>query len=138
DLNGSSNLIFPGITYSSGLFPVVWHRNHLGIISSDKMTRSGGIYTYDFTQAGSAYSNTNPGEKLLSGSIWGMFSGDASGGGVINTFDLTFWSPDAGSQDYLEGDFNLNSQADNKDKNDFWFGNLGNESQIPGSKNDDN
>lgn len=138
DLNGSSNLNFPGISYSSGLFPVIWQRNHLGVISSDKMTRSGGIYTYDFTQAGSAYSNTNPGEKLLGGSIWGMFSGDGSGGGSLNDYDITFWKTDAGTQGYHPGDFNLDSQVENMDKNDFCVENFGNESQIPGSKNNDN
>ena len=138
DLDGSSNLYFPGITYSSGLFPVVWHRNHLGIISANKMTRTGGVYTYDFTQAGSAYSNSSAGEKNLGGSVWGMFSGDASGGGALNTYDISFWNNNAGRQGYYPGDFNLDSQVENMDKNDFCVDNFGNESQIPGSKGNDN
>jgi hypothetical protein len=138
DLDGSSNLSFPGITYSSGLFPVVWHRNHLGIISANKMTRTGGVYTYDFTQAGSAYSNSSAGEKNLGGSVWGMFSGDASGGGALNTYDISFWNNNAGRQGYYPGDFNLDSQVENMDKNDFCVDNFGNESQIPASKGNDN
>jgi len=137
DLDGSSNLIFPGITYSSGLFPVVWQRNHLGVISSDKMTRIGGNYTWDFTQSGSAHSNTNPGEIALGGGIYGMYSGDATGNGEISQYDNAYWSTLAGNKNYYQCDFNLNSQVDNKDKNDFWYWNLNKISQIPGSKSND-
>jgi len=136
NFNSSSNLNFSGISYSNGLFPVVYQRNHLGVISSDKMPRPGGVYTWDFSVAGAAYSNTNPGEKHLSGGVYGMFSGDGSGGGWVNSYDLEFvWPDDAGLQDYLPGDFNLDSQVDNVDKNDFLIPNLDNSSQIPGSKN---
>ncbi len=138
DLDGSDNLQFTGISYSSGLFPVVWHRNHLGVISANRMTRTGGVYTYDFTAAGSAYGDTNPGEKSLGGGVYGMYGGDASGSGLINSTDVLWWQNDAGLQNYLEGDINLDSQADNKDKNDFCVPNFGNKSQIPGSKSNDN
>ena len=137
DLDGSSSLDFSAISYSNGLFPVLYHRNHLGVISSDKMIRIGGIYTWDFTQAGSAYSNTNPGEKLLGSGIYGMYSGDVSGGGKVNTTDFLWWYGGAGKQGYLFGDCNLNSQSDNIDKNDFLYINIGTDSQIPGSKNSD-
>jgi hypothetical protein len=138
DLDGISNLTFPGITYSSALFPVVWHRNHLGIISSDMMTRTDGVYTYDFTQAGSAYSNTNPGEKLLGGSIWGMLGGDSNGSGLVALGDLSNdWTPYAGETGYRPADYNLDGQLNNKDKNDVWVENLLKLSQIPGSKKTD-
>jgi hypothetical protein len=138
DLDGSGNLQFNDISYSSGLFPVVWQRNHLGVISSNKITRVGGIYTWDFTQAGSAYSNTNTGEKLLGGGVYGMYAGDVSGSGKVTSTDILWWQNDAGLQNYNAGDANLDSQADNIDKNDFCVPNLGNESQIPGSKKNDN
>ncbi len=138
DLDGTSNLTFTGISYSSGLFPVVWHRNHLGVISSTRMTRTGGVYTFDFTAAGSAYSNSNAGETYLGGGVWGLFSGDASGDGLLDAGDITSWANDAGSQGYFPGDMNLDSQVGNVDKNDFCVGNFGNESQIPGSNDDDN
>ncbi|MCD4730273.1 MAG: hypothetical protein K8R74_06725 [Bacteroidales bacterium] len=138
DLDGTSNLNFTEITYSSGLFPVIWHRNHLGIISSDKMSRTDGVFTYDFTQAGSAYNNTNPGEKLLGGSVWGMFGGDSNGSGLVALGDLSNdWAPYAGETGYRPADYNLDGQLNNKDKNDVWFENLLKLSQIPGSKKTD-
>jgi hypothetical protein len=137
DLDGASNLEFSGVTYSNGLYPVVYHRNHLGAISSVNMVRSGGIFEYDFTQSGAAYFNTGAGTKNLGGGVFGLFGGDASGGGVISPYDIGVWQTQAGLNDYLSGEFNLDGQADNKDKNDVCIPNIGNESQIPGGKGDD-
>ena len=135
DLDGSSNLIFTGLSYTSGLFPVIWHRNHLGIISSDKLVRTGGIYPYDFRQAGSAYSNTNLGEINLGGGVWGMFGGDSNGSGWVYDGDTYFdWNPYAGETGYRKADYNLDGQLDNNDKNDVWFDSYDMHSQIPGSK----
>ncbi|MCD4788583.1 MAG: Ig-like domain-containing protein, partial [Bacteroidales bacterium] len=47
-MDGISNLIFSS-TVTNNLFVIVWHRNHLGIMSAIPVTISGGIYTYDFT-----------------------------------------------------------------------------------------
>ncbi len=136
DLDGSSNLFFPGISYSSGLYPVVWHRNHLGVISANKMTRSGGVYTYDFTGAGSAYSDANAGETDLGGGVYGLWGGDSNGTGWVYDGDIYYlWKPYAGEKGYRDADFDLNGQLDNKDKNDVWFDSYNKYSQIPGSKN---
>ena len=135
DLDGFGNLNFAGVTYTYGLYPVVWQRNHLGIISSVNMTRSAGVFTYDFTQAGSAYSNTEPGEINLGGGVWGMFGGDSNGSGWIYDGDMSInWSPFAGETGYQSADCNLDGQVDNKDKNDVWFNGYNMHSQIPGSK----
>jgi hypothetical protein len=137
DLDGTSNLHFSDIGYSSGLFPVVWHRNHLGIISANKMTRTGGVYTYDFTQAGSAFTNTDPGEINLGSGVWGMFGGDSDGNGWVFIGDKTnYWALTVGETGYRKADFNLDNQIDNRDKNDVWSDSYDIKSQIPGSKDD--
>jgi len=52
--------------------------------------------------------------------------------GTINADDkTTVWSIEAGEGGYLKGDFNLDSQTDNKDKNDFWIPNFGQDTQVP-------
>jgi hypothetical protein len=38
---------------------------------------------------------------------------------------------EAGKQGYLNGDFNMDSQTDNFDKNEMWYSNPGKESQVP-------
>jgi len=58
DLDGTSILQFnpEGSGVIHQLFTVVWYRNHLGIMSANPVTESGGIYTYDFTiSSGQAY-----------------------------------------------------------------------------------
>ncbi|MCD4731087.1 MAG: hypothetical protein K8R74_10825 [Bacteroidales bacterium] len=138
-LDGLNALDFEEAVFNN-LYVNIWHRNHLGVISANPLIDVGGTYSYNFfSGSGQAYGGAAAQKNLGGSGVWGMFSGDASGGGVINTWDLDgFWSIDVGNQGYLEGDHNLNSQADNVDKNDYWFWNLGNESQIPGSKSDDN
>lgn len=129
DIDGSSILSFNHSIIQS-LFVVVWHRNHLGMMSAFALTESAGVYTYNFTTAmGMAYLN---GQKVLNGSDYGMYSGDADGSGEIESIDKDgFWAIQAGEKGYKSADFNMNSQVMNQDKNDFWFQNLTEQSQVP-------
>ncbi len=128
DLDGSSNLYFPGISYSSGLFPVVWHRNHLGVISADRMTRSGGVYTYDFTtNINKAYQS---GQKSINGKA-ALFGGDIDANGTVNNTDKIIWSGVAGTKGYQPSDTDMNGEVDNKDKDDVWSGNLNEQTKVP-------
>jgi len=113
------------------LFTVIRQRNHLGIMSANPVTESGGIYTYDFTTpAGQAYGTDA--QKNMGGGVYGLFSGDGNADGTINSDDkTTIWSIEAGTAGYLNGDFNMDSQTDNRDKNDLWINNTSNSSQIP-------
>ena len=47
-MDGSSILQFTN-SINQQLFAVVHHRNHLGILSANAVTNSGGVYNYDFT-----------------------------------------------------------------------------------------
>ncbi len=52
--------------------------------------------------------------------------------GIINSNDKTdVWKLQAGEEGYKEGDFNLNKQVSNPDKNQIWKPNLNSSSQIP-------
>jgi len=88
------------------------------------------LYTYDFTDADSkAYGD---GQKEMGSGIYGMIGGDIVADGSINElYDLLFWILHSGSSGYLNGDVNLDGQVNNQDKNDMWFENLGEETQIP-------
>ncbi|MCD4696198.1 MAG: hypothetical protein K8S16_08135 [Bacteroidales bacterium] len=129
DLNGSSILSFYHSIIQS-LFVVVWHRNHLGIMSATPLTETEGIYNYDFTtSAGQAY---NSGQKEIVTGVWGMIAGDADGTSQVNEMDITGkWSADAGKCGYFSGDMNLDSQLNNQDKNDVWLPNNGQGNQVP-------
>ena len=129
-LDGASDLQF-SYTPNNQLFVVTWHRNHLSIMSANPLTESGGVYSYDYTTtAGQAY-GTNA-QKYLSSGIYGMIAGDADASGLIDQDDKTiYWEPLAGTNGYNSSDLNLDTEVDNKDKDDFWVPNLGLGSQVP-------
>lgn len=127
--DGISNLIF-GVAIANNLYAIIWHRNHLGIMSATPLTFGGGIYTYDFTTtAGQAYLS---GQQNLGGGIYGMYAGDGDANNFIETADkIAVWQTQVGLSGYYSGDFNLDGQVDNQDKNDVWLGNSGQNSLVP-------
>jgi hypothetical protein len=132
DLDGTSNIVFGGMGYSEGLFPVVFHRNHLGIISSVKMVRTSGVYAYDLTLPGSIYGGIN-GSKELAPGLWGMVAADGNGSGIIATDDETVvWKNDLGNSGYLAGDFDMNGIVQSTDETNYWKINLNVGGQVPG------
>ena len=130
--DGSSNLQFSNVTIQHSLFTVLWHRNHIGIMSAVPLLETDGVYSYDFTTgAGQVFGGMNAHKEIGSG-IWGMTGADGNADGQINNGDkIDVWSPEAGSSGYLSGDFNLDSQVNNSDKNDIWIPNTGLGGQVP-------
>ncbi|MCD4732027.1 MAG: hypothetical protein K8R74_15580 [Bacteroidales bacterium] len=128
-MDGTSNIELNHFILQQ-LFVVVWHRNHLGIMSAVPLTFGVGIYAYDFTTAASqAYLS---GQKGLGGSNFGMYAGDADGNGEILQDDIDLrWFNEAGENGYYGGDMNMDSQANNQDKDDVWLENLNEQSQVP-------
>jgi hypothetical protein len=119
------------ISFSNNPYAVVWHRNHLGILSANPLNLIGtGLYRYDFTTGlGQAYLN---GQKDLGGGIFGMMGGDGQPDGAVNMNDvINVWAPAAGTTGYLMGDYNMDTQVDNKDKNDVWYPNNTTGTQVP-------
>ena len=115
---------------SNNLFVVIYHRNHLGIISANPVTESGGVYTYDFTTpSGQAYGSDA--QKDLGSGIYGMISADANADGDVNAADKTIWENQAGEEGYKSGDFDLDGQVNNLDKNNMWVPNQGEGGQVP-------
>ena len=130
-MDGSTKLTTP-FTISQNLYVVIWHRNHLGIMSANAVTQTGGIYTYDFTNSSAkAYGGTAAQKQLATG-IWGMVAGDGNGDKFVNTTDKSaVWGISVGNGGYLSGDYNMNSQVNNQDKNDKWLLNTTYQSQVP-------
>lgn len=126
-LDGSSNLIFDE-TINQDLFVVIWHRNHLGVLSANALTLSDGIFGYDFqSTAEQAY---NSGQKDLGG-FYGLYAGDANADGQITDSDYMAWKIQAGESGYKSADMNLNGEVENADKNDKWLDNRNVSSQVP-------
>jgi hypothetical protein len=128
DIDGSSPLTF-NTTYEKRIYPVIIQLNHLAIVSDIFLQRDiNGIYAHDFTN-GSAFGGA-AGQKEVTPGVWAMFGGDSSGEGSVDNNDITGWRFDAGRRGYLFGDYNLDAEVDNKDKNDICIPNLGKSSQV--------
>lgn len=128
--NGTSNIQFFDIAEEQ-LFVTIKHRNHLGLISASPLNESGGIFSYNFTySSGQAYGTSA--QKNLGTGVFGMFAGDADANETIELQDKSIiWQNESGQHGYLNGDFNLDSQVNNQDKNDILINNIGISSQIP-------
>jgi len=131
DVDGTSPLTF-GLTVTQNLYAVVWHRNHLGVMSAVALLPSGLLYSFDFTSgANQAYGGITAHKQLASG-IWGMRGGDGDSNGQINNGDkVDVWTVQSGGSGYLKGDFNLDAQVNNADKVDVWNMNSGMGTQVP-------
>lgn len=131
DLDGAS-LPYFSISLTAELFVVIWHRNHLGIISNFPLTQPGGIYSYDFTTQAEQVYGALTGYKEIMPGIFGMVGGDGNADGTINPLDKSaVWETQSGNTGYLPGDYNLNGQVSNKDKNDIWENNETKNEQVP-------
>ncbi len=121
-------ILFEDVKVHNNLYVVIWHRNHLGIITAVPLTRTNGIYSYDFSTAVSqAYLS---GQKLVNGKA-AMVGGDANNDGTIDTNDLLLWKTKAGERGYENTDVNFDGEVDNKDKDDIGVPNAGSISNIP-------
>ncbi len=131
DLDGVSNLQF-NVTANDKVFLVVWHRNHLSVLSFYPLIIHNGFASYDFTTSSVKAFGSSNGCKELATGTWGMICGDGNADGTVNDSDrLTEWELNAGEYGYLFSDYNMNSQVSNQDKDNYWLPNIGFSSQIP-------
>lgn len=115
----------------TNMYVVVYHRNHLALLSNTPLIpwAPAGV-GYDFSDdLSKAYLD---GQKELTPGIFGMIGGDCDANGIIELNDKEVcWTPEAGHTSYLPGDWNLDLQINNPDKDDIWYVNMGLESKVP-------
>jgi hypothetical protein len=129
--DGTSFLQFSN-SINQQLFVVIHHRNHLSLLSAQPLDYEKGIYTYDFSASSGQIYQGVIGSKELHPGIWGMIAGDSDANGEVEPADKTNdWNQAAGKRGYLFPDLNLDGQADNLDKDDFWLPNVGKGSMVP-------
>jgi|GEM_PF-1300118 len=130
--DGHQGLKYP-VSVAGNLYTVVWHRNHLGIMSALPLQMLNAYYTYDFTTgSGQTYGGAT-GCREVGPGVWGLAGGDGDGDGQVTNADkLEVWKVQSGLSGYLEGDYNLDAQVNNEDKLDTWKPNSGMGCQVPG------
>jgi hypothetical protein len=128
DLDETSNVLVP-TSFNDNVYVVIYHRNHLSMMSSTALIPAGDVYTYDFTTAQSqAYLD---GQKALSAGF-GMYAGDGNGDGQVSNFDLFFvWMVEDGLTGYYNGDFDMNSNVQLFDLFFMWMPNDGFGTMVP-------
>lgn len=131
DTEGKDTLEF-NLHIRDNLYVVIYHRNHLPIMSAIPLINQDGIYNYNFSDASDkAFGGLNA-QKDLGGGKFGMIAGDGDISGVVDMNDiLNIWHNQSGNSGYQQADYNLNSEVNNLDKNDFCLPNSGAAVQIP-------
>ena len=126
--DGSSEVLIP-MSFTDNVYIVIYHRNHLAMMSSIPVPIVSDVYTYDFTTAqNQAYMG---GQKVLAGGF-GMYAADGTADGIVDILDyLNSWVPELGNIGYNTGDFNLDSIVDILDYLNNWAANLGQTTTIP-------
>ncbi|OEK07195.1 dockerin type I domain-containing protein [Roseivirga misakiensis] len=134
--DGTSNLSV-SLTGNSGsdFFIVIYHRNHLPIMSASAISESGGNYTIDFTSNSANTYQTTTALASLTNNKFGMPSGDVNQDGSINSTDLSTWRTNNGAVYSYSGngsaDFNLDGEINAVDRNDFQQKNTSKTRQVP-------
>ena len=119
------------VTITEHLYAVIWHRNHLSILSSFPLALVGDDYFYDFSSGqDQVYGGIN-GHKEIGAEVWGMIAGEGYMNDQINNSDKNeVWKNQQGSSGYYSGDFNMDGTVNDLDKTENWKNNTGKSSQI--------
>ncbi|GAB5526926.1 MAG: hypothetical protein Roseis2KO_47980 [Roseivirga sp.] len=116
----------------SDFFIVIYHRNHLPVMSASALS-AGGTISIDFTSStGVVYQGANAVSSL--GGKFGLIAGDADGDGDVDGTDLTTWrTQNGGTFGYntTNSDFNLDGEINAVDRNEYQQKNKTKTSQVP-------
>jgi len=120
------------VSLNDNLYVVVYHRNHIAVITADPLTIINETGNYNFSSGEALALGGSLGHKELSTGVWGLAAGDSNADGIINELDKqNDFDQSAGTMGYLNADFSMDSQNNNIDKNDFWYLNFGFTSRVP-------
>lgn len=135
-LLSDGSLFFPDcVNVPDGSYYIaIEHRNHMGVLSSTKVTVSNNALTYDFTAQNSYSNGVGVGQKDISGK-WVMLGGDYDQSDApsydINGSDKLIWQAENGTfGTYTIPDGDLNGDVNGND-NIEWDKNSGTFSSVP-------
>jgi len=112
DTNGASPVQLLGLTAGS-YYVVVRHRNHLSVMSAAPVTLNEVGALYDFTTGVGQYFGGDA--KPLGGGKFGMYAGDYSGDGFIDSDDFIGPDNEVFLSGYRRSDLNMDGFVDSDD-----------------------
>lgn len=126
---------FPGLNIDD-YYIVVYHRNHLPIMSANAETLNSNSALYDFTTSDSqSYFDAGIGGYPLADlgdGNWGMYAGDGNADGYVDVIDLIdIYFIQVDGDGYLSGDWNLDFYCDVIDLIDVYFVNVDLQTHVP-------
>jgi len=116
-IDGVSNLYLN--QPSSGYYIVIYHRNHIPIMSSVSATLNYVSSQYDFTDSQSKAYGTNS-MVNLGGGYYGLPSGDSDGSGTINAADRSNTWNQRNLSGYYGTDVDLSGTVNAADRSMIW------------------
>jgi hypothetical protein len=130
ETDGSEGVVFNNVDPGS-YYIVIYHRDHLAIMSAAPVLLSLNSVLYDFTTAMNKAYGQEPMVELVPGKF-GMYAGDGNADGVVNIADREeVWLVQNGTMGYLEGDFNMDSGVTINDANQLWSNSNGKLTYVP-------
>ena len=108
---------------SKEYYVVIQHRNHLVVMSHEKVPIQNGVINYDFRKQNSFRGSLGSGQKEVDHGVWAMFAGNgdqantSSSVSDINVKDMGAWLQDDGkNSSYYFRDYDLNGDVNVQDK----------------------
>jgi len=130
ETDGSAGVVFNNVDAGS-YYIVIYHRNHLALMSAAPVALSSSSALYDFTTAMNKAYGQDPMIELVSGKF-GTYGGDGNADGTVNLVDREeVWQVQNGTMGYLKGDFNMDSGVTITDANQLWNISNGKITQVP-------
>lgn len=118
DLDGTSNVSFPGVP-AGNYYLVVYHRNHLPIMTANPVQVSETPTLYDLsTGLGQAF-GTNA-MKDLGGGVYGLYTADTDGSGTVNATDRSNTWNQRNLSGYYGTDVDLSGTVNAADRSSVW------------------
>jgi hypothetical protein len=118
DLNGTSQLSFASVA-PGNYYVVIYHRNHLAVMTANTVTLSNNPTLYDLTLSQTQAYGTNPMKNLGSG-VYGLFTGDADGSGSVNATDRSSTWNQRNLSGYNGTDVDLSGAVNASDRSIVW------------------
>ena len=118
DLDGASFVEFPGVN-DGNYYVVIYHRNHLEIMTATAITLSSSPSEYNFSTVQTRAYKPNPSDEPmidLGGGVFGIYSGDTNNSGIITAADKALINSFNLSEGYFNADTNFSGIVTAADK----------------------
>ncbi|MCU0406593.1 MAG: hypothetical protein MUE64_06410 [Ignavibacteriaceae bacterium] len=118
DLNGTSQLSFAGVPLGN-YYVVIYHRNHLAVMTSNTVSLSNNPILYDLTLAQTQAYGTNSMKNLAAG-VFGLYTADTDGSGTVNATDRSNTWNQRNLSGYYGTDVDLSGTVNAADRSATW------------------